>query len=66
MAKLEQGLRKLGAKRPVRLARLRGVLKSLLGGEERAAVIDTALQRLLAAGQVRVAADGAVSYPADA
>jgi NTP pyrophosphatase (non-canonical NTP hydrolase) len=66
MTKVEQGLRKLGAKRPVRLARLRGVLKSLLGGEDRTEVIDTALQRLLAAGQVRVDADGAVRYPAAA
>ncbi len=64
MTKVEQGLRKLDdQRRPVRLARLRGVLKSLLGTEASAGTIDAALARLQAQGLVRVDAGGAVTYP---
>lgn len=60
---LAQGLRSLGAKRPTRLARLRGVLKSLLGLAASPEAIDTALARLQAARVVAVDAGGQVSYP---
>lgn len=60
---LAQGLRTLGAKRPTRLARLRGVLKSLLGLAASPEAIDTALARLQAARIVAVDAGGQVSYP---
>ncbi len=63
---LAQGLHKLGAKRPTRLARLRGVLKSLLGTAASPDAIDAALSRLQAARVVAVDAGGQVSYPGSA
>jgi NTP pyrophosphatase (non-canonical NTP hydrolase) len=64
LAKVEQGLRKLDdQRRPGRLARLRGVLKSLLGNDASAAAIDATLARLQARGLVQVDAGGAVTYP---
>lgn len=65
LRKVIQGLRKLDdLRRPSRLARLRGVLKSLLGTEASPAAIDAALARLQAQGLLRVDAGGAVTYPA--
>ena len=64
LAKVEQGLRKLDdQRRPGRLARLRGVLKSLLGNDASPLAIDATLARLQAQGLVKVDAGGAVSYP---
>lgn len=63
LQKLEQDLRALGAKRPVRLARLRGVLKSLLGADASPDAIDAALSHLQASGVVAVDGGGQVSYP---
>jgi len=63
---LAQGLHKLGAKRPTRLARLRGVLKSLLGTAASPDAIDAALSRLQAGRVVAVDAGGQVSYPGNA
>ena len=61
--RLEQGLRTLGTKRPSRLARLLGVLKSLLGDSASADAIDAALSHLQASGVVTVDAGGRVRYP---
>jgi hypothetical protein len=63
LQKLEQDLRALGAKRPARLARLRGVLKSLLGADASPDAIDAALSHLQASGVVAVDGGGQVSYP---
>jgi NTP pyrophosphatase (non-canonical NTP hydrolase) len=63
LKKVEQDLLKLGPKRPTRLARLRGVLKSLLGPDAAADAIDAALSSLQAAGIVVVDRGGQVSYP---
>jgi NTP pyrophosphatase (non-canonical NTP hydrolase) len=63
LKKVEQDLLKLGAKRPARLARLRGVLKSLLGPDAASDAIDAALSSLKVAGIVAVDRSGQVSYP---
>lgn len=64
LKKVQQDLLKLGAKRPARLARLRGVLKSLLGPDAASDAIDAALSSLKVAGIVAVDRGGQVSYPA--
>lgn len=61
--KIEQRLRQLGAKRPTRLARLRGVVKSLLGATAGADEVTAEVARLTASGAVGVDAAGDVSYP---
>lgn len=64
LAKVERGLRRLDdPRRPSRLARLRGVLKSLLGNDASPEAINATLARLQAKGLVQVSAGGAVSYP---
>lgn len=62
--KIEQRLRQLGVKRPTRLARLRGVVKSLLGATASADEVSAAVGRLTASGAVVVDSAGDVSYPA--
>ena len=63
LQRIEQGLAKLGAKRPTRLARLRGVLKSYLGNTASEDAVTTALGRLIAASVVDVGLGGEVHYP---
>ncbi len=63
LSKIEQGLRQLGAKRPTRRARLRGVVKSFLGAAASAEAVTVSLGRLLAAGIVTVDDADNVSYP---
>jgi NTP pyrophosphatase (non-canonical NTP hydrolase) len=63
LARVTQGLNKLGSKRPTRLARLRGVLKSFLGSNASEDTITRALGRLIATEVVDVDTSGQVSYP---
>ena len=58
-----EGLRKLGAKRPTRLARLRGVLKSFIGAHASDDAVTRQLGRLIAASVVDVGPGGDVAYP---
>jgi NTP pyrophosphatase (non-canonical NTP hydrolase) len=63
LERVTQGLNKLGSKRPTRLARLRGVLKSFLGSNASEDTITRALGRLIATEVVDVDTSGQVSYP---
>jgi NTP pyrophosphatase (non-canonical NTP hydrolase) len=64
LRKLHEGLQRLGAKRPTRMAALKRLLKSMLGPGATDDAAVSAIEGLVAGGTVAVASGGAVSYPA--
>ncbi|WP_375141227.1 PIN domain-containing protein [Ideonella alba] len=63
LQRITDQLLKTGDKRPTRMGRLRGLLKSLLSAQTGDAVIEVAINALVAAGTVAVGPDNAVRYP---
>lgn len=63
MQKIVDGLRKMGAKRPVKVASLKRALGPFLGTAASDAAVAAVLASLVASGDVVIAADGAARYP---
>ncbi|MBQ0958161.1 nucleotide pyrophosphohydrolase [Ideonella sp. 4Y11] len=63
LQRITEQLSKAGDKRPTKLGRLRGLLKSLLSAQTGDAVIEWALHQLEAAGTVVVGSNNDVRYP---
>ena len=63
LQRITDQLHKTGVKRPTKLGRLRGLLKSLLSAQTGDAVIELAINQLVAAGTVTVGLNNDVGYP---
>jgi NTP pyrophosphatase (non-canonical NTP hydrolase) len=63
MQKILEGLRKMGDKRPIKVASLERTLKSLLGAAASEDAVASAFNKLMASGAVVIGANGGATYP---